>query len=231
MRPVCLVTGASGRLGSAVSELLLQTHDIVAVYRHRVPELSSQLRSRIDPAAPTNEVYAVQCDLNRREDIRRLVEVALARFGRIDSVVNSAADLRFHGKLTELWEADGYAASQLDVNCIAPLMVASAIFQGSWKNQRHENAQWNRSIVNVSSMSALYVYGQDGQAFYGASKAALNMLTMHLALELAPYSIRANAICPGQFRDTSAARPFAEAIVNLIRGNKTGVVISKFPVT
>jgi NAD(P)-dependent dehydrogenase (short-subunit alcohol dehydrogenase family) len=232
MKPVCLLTGAGGRLGRAACLTLAEHYDIVAVYRKNVPDVPSQLRWPIrpeaepdtEPAAAARSVYCVQADLTKREDVRRVVEVALGRHGRIDAIVNSAADTRFHGRLVELWESGDHAAAQLAINCIAPFQLVSAVFQASWKDEPDANARWNRSVVNVSSASALYVTADRGQAFYSASKAALNMLTMYLSLELAPYSVRANAICPGHFSDVAATREVVDAIGQLLGGAATGTV-------
>lgn len=228
MRPVCLVTGAGGRLGAALCVSLAEQYEVVAVYRTTVPAIPSQLgwpiRRAAEPQAEVGRAYCVQADLANREDVRRVVEVALARHGRIDAVVNSAADTGFHGKLVEMWENDDYAERQLSINSVAPLQLVSAVFQSAWKDQPTENARWNRSVVNVSSVSGLYVNTDQGQAFYSASKAALNMLTMYLSLELAPYSVRANAICPAQFIDPSATARVVDAIRARLCGSATGTV-------
>jgi NAD(P)-dependent dehydrogenase (short-subunit alcohol dehydrogenase family) len=133
--------------------------------------------------------------------------------------------VQFHGKLIELWEADDYAQSQLHVNCIAPMQLVSSIYHSCWKDQREENACWNRSVINVSSMSGMYAYDETCQAFYAASKAALNMLTLHLALELAPYSVRANALCPGRLSDGPSIQRVVEAVEELLEGTATGTVL------
>jgi NAD(P)-dependent dehydrogenase (short-subunit alcohol dehydrogenase family) len=156
--------------------------------------------------------------------VRRIVEVALARFGFIDSVVNAAADTKFHGKLTELWDADEYAPSQLFANCVAPLRLVSLVHRACWRDRTAANAERNRSVVNVSSVSGLYVFRDSGQAFYAASKAALNILTMYLALELAPYSVRANALCPGRFTEGDSTEQVATNVIRLLEGTDTGMV-------
>jgi NAD(P)-dependent dehydrogenase (short-subunit alcohol dehydrogenase family) len=174
-------------------------------------------------------VYCVQADLQCREDIRRLVEVAHARYGRIDSVVNAAADIRFHGALVELWQSGDDVLSQLAINSVAPFRLVSAIFQSHWKNESDENAKWNRNVVNVSSISSLYVTKSIGQAYYAASKAALNILTMYLSQELAPYSVRANTVCPSRFADEPSTQRVVDAIRELMTGRDSGLLVSKVP--
>lgn len=241
MKPVCLITGAGGRLGQDLCHALQEDYDLVATYRSTIPNIPSQFQRSLEGTAggagePENEsalsgvpAYLVQADLTRREDVKRVVEVALARYGRIDALINTAADIKFHGNLRDLWQADDYPQSQMLLNSIVPMQLASAIYQYCWRDQPDENTRWNRSVVNVSSISGLYVFEERGQAFYGVSKAALNMLTLYLSLELAPHSVRVNAICPSRFTGKAATRRVTEAIRNLLTGDSTGTIVTKVP--
>lgn len=231
MMPVCLVTGSAGKLGSALCRTLMDTHEVVAVYRSQPPQFPSQLRIPINLShakegqEPARLGYCVQGNLNSREDIRRIVEVTLARFGQIDVVINSAADTHYHGKLLELSFDSSAAENQLVTNCIAPMNLVSAIFQESWKNEPAANRDFNRCVINVSSASGLYIYPNIGQAFYSASKAALNFLTLHLAYELADYSIRANSVCPSRFPDSVPIDKVVSRVKSLIESDVTGQVV------
>jgi NAD(P)-dependent dehydrogenase (short-subunit alcohol dehydrogenase family) len=231
MKPVCLVTGSAGKLGSALCRAFMDTHEVVAVYRSQLPQFPSQLKIPInlghanEVQQPASLAYCIQGNLNSREDIRRIVEVILARFGRIDVVINSAADTHYHGKLLELCFDSSTVVSQLATNCIAPINLISAIFQESWKNEPSTNRDLNRCVINVSSVSGLYVYPNIGQAFYSASKAALNFLTLHLAYELADYSIRANSICPSRFPDSVPIDKVVSRVKSLIESDLTGQVV------
>jgi NAD(P)-dependent dehydrogenase (short-subunit alcohol dehydrogenase family) len=232
VKPVCLITGAGGRLGKELTRVLVDRFEVIAAYRNSVPEVESQLRWRIDSRSASRGTgspetpYCIQADLNNREDIRRLVEVSLARYGRIDAIVNSAADCKAHGKLIELWEMDGYAGAQLSLNCIAPIQLVSAVHQACWKDRSDENARWNRSVVNISSIAGLYAYPGSPQAFYSASKAALNILTLYLSLELEPYRVRANAVCPAPFSDLPSTLRVVESVRGLLEGTSTGTILS-----
>jgi NAD(P)-dependent dehydrogenase (short-subunit alcohol dehydrogenase family) len=231
MTPVCLVTGSAGKLGSALCRALMPTYQIAAVYRKKLPQFPSQLRSVIDldrsreGLEPVGVPFCIQGDLTRKEDVRRIVEVVLARFGQIDVLIDSAADTRYHGKLLELSFDSKTVEDQLITNCIAPIQLASAIFQESWKDERAANHKFNRCVINVSSISGLYVYPSIGQGFYSASKAALNFLTRHLASELADYSVRANAICPARFPDSVPTDKVVSRILDVIESRVTGQVV------
>lgn len=227
-KPVCLITGAGGRLGQMLCRELLPRYTVVGTYRSRVPAVPSQLMrpQRSNGAAEAaDEVYCIQGDLSRRHDIQRIVEVCLARYGRVDAVVNAAADVRFHGKLVEIWQADDYAQSQVLTNAIAPMQLVSAIFENCWRDNPRENALWNRCVLNVSSYSGRYAYADTRQAFYGASKAALNLLTLYLSLELAPYSVRANVVCPGKFDDDASTTLVVNSMQDVLAGKMTGSVV------
>ncbi|WP_280186833.1 SDR family NAD(P)-dependent oxidoreductase, partial [Nocardia gipuzkoensis] len=102
-RRVCLLTGASGTLGDAFCQAYYRDYDIVAVCRTRTPAVPSQLEWYVDPlapeaAVPENDarVFVVRSDLTEPGEVERVVDLALARFGRVDLLVNNAAHVRLH---------------------------------------------------------------------------------------------------------------------------------------
>jgi NAD(P)-dependent dehydrogenase (short-subunit alcohol dehydrogenase family) len=232
MKAVCLITGGGGLLGNAFCREFASAFHIMAVYHRKLPEADSPFCRRMegpDNGACHPIIHCIQGDLNKREDIRRIVEVTLARYDRIDHIIHAAADTRFHGQLRELWQATDYPQSQLYLNSIAPMLLNSAVYDACWKDHSDENALRRRSILHVSSLSGLYVHSPAGQAFYSASKAALNILSMHLALELAPYSVRVNSICPGKFGKDEYLGKILTTIQRLIEDDSiTGETITDF---
>ncbi len=231
MRPVCVITGSAGSLGSALSRTLLSTHEVAAIYRQNLPDVASQLRTPADlsgdPPNPgsRNQAYCIQGDLTNDADTRRIVEVVLARFGRIDVVINSAADIRYHGNLLDIGFDSDAVERQLVTNCVAPMKLVSVIFHEFWKHEGRANAQNNRCVVNISSVSGLYVFPSVGQSFYSASKAALNFLTVHLAYELSPYSVRSNAVCPVRFPESVPTEKVVSTVQEVIASRGTGEVV------
>src|SRR6187402_2652794 len=81
-RPVAIVTGASRGIGRGIAEELSRTHDVVATYRGRVDAAESL-------AAATGAAI-IQCDISSRADREALISFAVAKFGRIDLLVNNA---------------------------------------------------------------------------------------------------------------------------------------------
>jgi len=135
------------------------------------------------------------------------------------------ADTRFYGNVLSLWRAEDYADRQFDLNAIIPMKLAAAVHEVCWRDSPGENLAKRRSVTNVSSMSAMVIDKSMGQAVYAASKAALNILTMHLALELEPYSVRANAICPFRFvQNEQRTSAVISEIQELLAGTCSGEI-------
>ncbi|WP_200800167.1 SDR family NAD(P)-dependent oxidoreductase [Jatrophihabitans endophyticus] len=232
-RRVCLVTGAGGLLGSALCRALAPDHDVVAVCRRRTPATPSQYESLVDPLDPGGElaenaaaVHVVHADLEADGQVQRVVEVALARFGRVDLLVNNAAHLRLHP--AGLLDTAGSFADfdrYFRMNVAVPAQLATELARVHWQHRAPENRAANRNVVNVSSLSASRVYG-GGQAVYAASKAALNQLTRHLAAEFVPFGVRVNAVAPNSFPAVVATERVVAAIGRLDRDTVTGRVLA-----
>jgi NAD(P)-dependent dehydrogenase (short-subunit alcohol dehydrogenase family) len=234
VRRVCVLTGAGGTLGSAFCRAYAGQYDIVAVCRRRRPDAVSQLESYIDPLAPAAalpendaRVYVVYADLEAPTDIDRVVDVALARYGRVDLLVNNAVYVGLHPH--GLVDGEGALrdfARQFDVNVGVPLRLAAGFAQRFWKQHDQDNRAANRNIVNVSSWSASKVYPHTGQAVYSASKAALNQLTRHMAAEFAAFGVRVNALAPNSFPSLVSTESVARAIIELDGGLVTGRILA-----
>jgi 3-oxoacyl-[acyl-carrier protein] reductase len=125
----------------------------------------------------------IPADLRGRDSSRAVVDAVLARFGRLDLLVNNAATMTLAEPTVAsmpLWWRD------IEVNLSAPLWLTQAAAAALGGN--------GGQIINLSSISALR--GEAGFSAYAASKAGLLGMTRSLARELAP-AIRVNAIAPG----------------------------------
>ena len=87
----------------------------------------------------------------------------------------------------------------------------------------------NRNVINVSSVSGLYVTPRLGRSAYSAAKAALNLLTLHMAQEFQEFGVRANACAPTTFPQIVSAESVAHSLRRLDDGRMNGsiVVMSK----
>ncbi|MEV0249685.1 SDR family oxidoreductase [Nocardia sp. NPDC050712] len=231
-RRVCLLTGAGGLLGDAFCRRLYGAYDIVAVHRDRVPSVPSQHEWFVDPFAPEaavpendSRVYLIKADLDQPGEPERVVDLALAKFGRVDLLVNNAVYVRHHhnGLFDGDAALDDFAPTFL-MNVSVPLRLSVRLAQRSWLHTGSENRARNRNIVNVSSIAGTNVY-PGGQALYGASKAALDHLTRHIAAEFAEFGVRANSIAPNAFPGIVPTDRVLRTIVELDRGDANGEVV------
>lgn len=230
-RRVCLLTGAGGRLGDAFCRAAYTEYDIVAVCRNRIPAAPSQHEWFVDPFAPEipvpendSRIFMIRADLAEKGEVERVVDLALARFGRVDLLVNNAAHigLQSHGIVDGDATLDEFEP-HFAVNVGVPLRLSARLAQRSWVHDGDENRRRNRNIVNVSSISGSEVF-PGGQALYASSKAALNQLTRHLAAEFDEFGVRANAIAPNAFPSILPTEQVVQSIVELDRGTMTGGV-------
>jgi NAD(P)-dependent dehydrogenase (short-subunit alcohol dehydrogenase family) len=226
---VCLLTGASGRFGTAFCRLLAEKYDIAAVSLTRSLPVPSQHKCYVDPldpCAPISEnlhpVFTIQADLRDDNELERIVALVLARFDRVDLLVNAAAYYSF-GPLESRRFMDT-VQRQFDVNVLAPIKLCSVVARQYWQTRYSENTSLNRNIVNVSSIAGSHVY-PGGQSIYSASKAALNQVTRHMAEELKAFGVRANALAPNTFPTIVALQTVVDSIVRFDSDMMTGKVL------
>lgn len=213
---VCLLTGASGKLGSAFCRAVRDEYRMVAVYRRR--PVSETLPECMDAIAE------IQADLSFDADRERVVDFALDQFGRIDLLVNNAARSIWSPMLTSDRSAES-APVQFEVNVIAPLRLSVLCARKFWCGRTAENLHENRSVINVSSIAGCNVYPKTGQGVYAASKAALNHLSRHLADEFGEIGVRVNAFAPNSFPAILSLPTVVESLRNLDHGSMTGKLL------
>ncbi len=183
MTRVAIVTGGTRGIGRAVSAAFLQQGvDVTAVYAAD-REAAAALERESEEAA--GELLTVQADVGNAADIRRVVDETVARWGRVDFLVNNAA-ISLFAFLDEMTES--FLDETIRVNLKGPILMTQAVLP-------HMKAQRFGRIVNASSISGHYA--DVGQVAYGSSKAGIEMMTKLAAAELGPYGITVNAYAPG----------------------------------
>jgi NAD(P)-dependent dehydrogenase (short-subunit alcohol dehydrogenase family) len=185
-RPLALVTGASRGLGATVAGFLAaEGYDLVVTARGATDLAASADRLR----AHGGSVVAIPGDVADATHRARLKET-VARAGRLNLLVNNASELG----PSPLPRLEDYPGSSLErvfaVNVLAPLALAQELLPFL------EPARG--MIVNISSDAAIAGYPNWGG--YGASKAALDLLTLTLAHELEKRGVAAIAVDPGDLR-------------------------------
>jgi 3-oxoacyl-[acyl-carrier protein] reductase len=138
-------------------------------------------------AAQGAGVLVCRADVSEDADCRRMVDLTVGKWGRLDALVNNAGTTRFCAY------SDLNGLSKSDFMDLYAVNVVSA-FQMARAAARHLKSSDDGVIVNTSSTAALT--GLGSSIAYAASKGALTTLTLSLAHALAP-GIRVNAVCPG----------------------------------
>jgi 3-oxoacyl-[acyl-carrier protein] reductase len=180
---VAIVTGAAQGIGHAIATVLASEGVSLAVCDLRLDALTQAL---VDFKATGLGHRAYQIDVSSVAQVRSFVDKAVGDYGRIDILVNNAGIIIRNAVL----DVSGAEWDKVfDVNIKGPFLLTQAVGRHMVANKIAG------SIVNIASTSAQY--GQANKATYATTKAALVHLTRCAAVELAPYGIRVNAICPG----------------------------------
>ena len=184
--PVALVTGSTSGIGAAIVRRLSNEGYAVVLHSRNSAEAGHALAAELGDLA----TY-IQADLADDADRIRLVRQAVARWGRLDALVNNAGISRVipHG---DLMAASPATWQELyEVNVVAPFRLVAEAEQALRAAAKRGRPA---CVVNVSSHAGVRPKG--ASIPYAASKAALNHVTRLLAVSLAP-DIRVNAVAPG----------------------------------
>ena len=203
---VALVTGAGKRLGRAVALRLAGEGADVAVHYRGSDEGAREVVAEIEKLG--RRAAAMRAELTSVEEIRALVQRVAHEFGRIDVLVNSAANFLASSVIStteEIWDAS------LDTNVKGPFFLAQAA--APWLRRA------NGVIVNFADTGG--ILGWPGYIAHSVSKAGMIILTKTLAKALAP-EVRVNAIAPGTITMPGDPPEWEQEFVKLAPLKKTG---------
>ncbi len=182
---VAIITGGRRGMGRADALTLAKAGAKIIVSDISLEECQKVVDEIVSQGG---EAMAVKCDVSQKAEVDEMVSQAISKFGKIDILVNNAGIAQFKPFL-ELTEEDW--DKTIDINLKGYFLCA----QAAAKEMAKQNSG---AIVNIASIAM----GQVGVGFpalshYCASKGGIAGLTEALALELAPYGIRVNAVAPG----------------------------------
>jgi NAD(P)-dependent dehydrogenase (short-subunit alcohol dehydrogenase family) len=176
-----LITGASRGFGFEITKAVLATGDnVVATVRSRPEETTGKFDNH-------QNLLVLTVDVTVEEQVKQAALMAIARFERIDVLVNNAG----YGLLAGVEEAtDAEVRKNYDTNVFGTLNMIRAVLPYMRETR-------SGHIINISSIGGLSGFG--GWGIYGSTKFAIEGLTEALAQEVAPLGIHATVVAPGFF--------------------------------
>jgi NAD(P)-dependent dehydrogenase (short-subunit alcohol dehydrogenase family) len=183
---IALITGASRGIGAAIAQSYAAVGATVVLASRKLEGVDA-IATTIRAAGGNAHAQAVHTGDDAA--VTTLVEQTLARYGKIDILVNNAATNPHFGPILEAQPS--HWQKTLDVNVMGYWRMVQACVPAM-------RAAGGGKIINIASIAGLR--GQAGMGIYSVSKAAVIMLTQLLAAELAPDNIQVNALAPGYVR-------------------------------
>lgn len=183
---VILVTGGSRGLGRCFSEACAAFGGNVVV----VARDQGKIDETLNVLAKNNvETLGISADMTKEEDIQRMVDETVKKFGRIDVLFNNAGTTRPHRLIHEEIVEDFDFI--INSNLRSPFLVLRAVLPIMIKQNKGV-------IINISSTAGLRAeLPEIAPVAYCAAKAGIGVMTQIAALEYAKYNIRVNCIAPG----------------------------------
>ncbi|KAB7786728.1 MULTISPECIES: SDR family oxidoreductase [Methylorubrum] len=180
LNKIAIVTGAASGFGEAIAHRFVENGARVAI-----ADLNADKAAAVARALGEDKAIAVRTDVSSRPDIERLIAEVTGRFGTPDIIVNNAGYTHKNRPLLEVDEATFDRVFSVNVKSIYHMVHAAV-------PAMRDNG--GGVILNVGSVAG--IRPRPGLTWYNGSKGAANMLSKSLAVELAPWNIRVNAICP-----------------------------------
>ena len=205
---VVVITGASSGMGEAAAKHLSSLGATIVLGARRADRIETLAREIHENGG---KALAVAVDVTQRDQVKKLVDSAVEKFGRVDVIVNNAGIMPLSpmDRLNvEEWD------KMIDVNIKGVLNGIAAALPYMMR-------QKSGQIINTSSVAGHKIFG--GSAVYSATKFAVRALTEGLRMEVKPYNIRTTIVCPGAVK-TELLEHITEADIQQANQEYVGAV-------
>lgn len=180
---VACVTGAAVGIGRATALKFAQEGAKVIIMDINAESLA---KAEAELKEITSDVLSYVVDVSNEALVNQSFEDAIAKFGKVDILINNAALWRQQKAFVDLTTEDW--KTYFDINVMGTVYCTKAVLTGMLERE------YGR-IINISSVAG--VYGNARMSHYSASKGAINSLTKALAKEVTDKGVLVNAVCPG----------------------------------
>ncbi|XP_054158363.1 uncharacterized oxidoreductase MexAM1_META1p0182-like [Oppia nitens] len=183
---VALITGSSSRIGAGIALLFAKSGANVVVTGRNADRVAQVAKQCTDVSPKQQKALEVVGDLNREEDLNRLIETTVQTFGKLDILVNNAGidhladpiSADYYEKFINVMQTNLYLAVNMTHKCVPHLTKTRG------------------NVINISSNGSKVTL--KGYSSHCMSKASLDMFTQCMAAELGPkHHIRVNSVNPG----------------------------------
>jgi NAD(P)-dependent dehydrogenase (short-subunit alcohol dehydrogenase family) len=181
---VTIITGGSKGIGAGCVRVFVEDGGATVVFCSRNEEEGRAFEGAVNRTGPGRALF-LPADVTRIDDIRRLIDTTVERFGRIDCLINNAGWHPPHKPIDE-FSVDDFR-SLLDLNVVSYFAACKLALPHLRKVKGN--------IINLSSLVGSL--GQVGATTYAATKGAITSFTKALAVDEAAYEVRVNAVSPG----------------------------------
>jgi NAD(P)-dependent dehydrogenase (short-subunit alcohol dehydrogenase family) len=178
---LALIVGGSSGIGKAVAEALLKSQAQVIIVGRKIDKLNKTAQELAD----YGNVEVLQADLTNKQDVAKLIARIAEQMPDIEYLVNAAG----------IFSPKPFLDCQ-EIDYDSYLEINRGTFFLTQQVAKNMKVRGKGAIVNVGSMWANVATAATPGAAYAMAKAGLHGLTRHLAIELAPYNIRVNAVAP-----------------------------------
>ena len=194
---IAIVTGAAKGIGRSIAEELSK-QGIKVIANYNTSEKQAKELKEKNP-----EIDIFQADISKREEVKKIVEYTINKYGKIDILVNNAgiAETKLFTDVTdEDWN------KIINNNLYSAFCMTQEVLPNMIHNKMG-------CIINISSVWG--IVGSSCESIYSISKAGIDAMTKSLAKELGPSNIRVNSIAPG-FIDTDMNKNYSKEDIESI---------------